>query len=143
MSWLKRKSIFCENPLIFICDVFSLLYYYSFDLRTFADLKPYIWLVKLYISLIAVTDTSIAVTLIVLLRRSRTGFEKSDNIINRLIVFTVNTGAIPSLLSLLIIVMVSTASFTKNRKETPNLPTKLLDGSLSKKYDMVIALLLY
>ncbi|PAV16679.1 hypothetical protein PNOK_0829900 [Pyrrhoderma noxium] len=77
----------------------------TFNLRTFAELKPYIWIVKLCISLIAVTDTSIAVTLIVLLHRSKTGFEKSDNIINRLIVFTVNTGAIPSFLSLLIIVI--------------------------------------
>ena len=112
-------------------------------MKHFADLKPYIRLLKLCFSLVAATDTLIALTLIVLLHRSRTGFEKSDNIINRLIVFTVNTGAIPSLLSLLIIVMVSTISFTENRKESPNLLIKLLDGGLSKQPDMVFALLLY
>ena len=116
---------------------------YSFSVKHFVDLKPYTWLLKFCFSLITAIDTLIAFTLIILLHRSRTGFEKSDNIINRLIVFTVNTGAIPSLLSLLIIIMVSTASFTKNRKETPNLPIKLLDGNLSKQYDMDVDLFPY
>lgn len=70
------------------------------------NVKQYAWIVTLYFSTIAATDTLIALTLIVLLQRSRTGFEKSDNIINRLIVFSVNTGAIPSVLSLIVVVMV-------------------------------------
>ena len=130
-----------KNPLF--ATLSHILYYYSFSVKQLADLKPYILFLKFCFSLFAATDTLIALTLIVLLHRSRTGFEKSNNIINQLIVFTVNTGAIPSLLSLLIIVMVSTTSFTENRKESPNLLIKLLDGSLSKQHDMVIALLLY
>jgi hypothetical protein len=51
-------------------------------------------------------DVAIAVSLCVMLHNARTGFRRSDNIINRLIVFVVNTGvlttccAIASLISL-------------------------------------------
>jgi len=42
-------------------------------------------------------DVFIAITLVTLLRRSRTGFRRSDTLITRLIVFVVNTGVLTSL----------------------------------------------
>ncbi|KAF8626429.1 hypothetical protein AX15_004883 [Amanita polypyramis BW_CC] len=49
-------------------------------------------------------DIFIAVTLVTLLYRSRTAFRKSDTIINRLIVFTVNTGMLTSVCSACVLV---------------------------------------
>jgi len=45
----------------------------------------------------AVTDLAIAAVLTYLLHRSRTGFRRSDSVITKLIVFTVNTGLLTSI----------------------------------------------
>ncbi|KAJ3875370.1 hypothetical protein F5051DRAFT_471001 [Lentinula edodes] len=47
--------------------------------------------------LAAVADTYIAGLLTLLLHTSRTGFQRSDSIINKLIIFSINTGALTSL----------------------------------------------
>ncbi|KAF8625134.1 hypothetical protein AX17_006913 [Amanita inopinata Kibby_2008] len=54
-------------------------------------------------------DVLIAVSLCILLHRSRTGFKKSDNMINRLMLFVVNTGVLTSIcaISSLICLVVS------------------------------------
>ncbi|KAI0316362.1 hypothetical protein OF83DRAFT_1172972 [Amylostereum chailletii] len=48
-------------------------------------------------ALTAATDVAIAFILCVLLQKSRTGFRRSDTMITRLIIFTVNTGLLTSI----------------------------------------------
>ncbi|TFK46701.1 hypothetical protein OE88DRAFT_1739312 [Heliocybe sulcata] len=52
----------------------------------------------------AAVDIIVAIALIVFLRRGRTGFEKSDGRIKMLTVYAINTGAITSLVSVLILI---------------------------------------
>lgn len=78
----------------------------SVRMESFLDLLSLDWLLKLTNSINAVTDILITAALIALLHRSRTGFRRSDNMINRLILFTVNTGALTSILAIIIVIMV-------------------------------------
>ncbi|KAK1225072.1 hypothetical protein PQX77_011992 [Marasmius sp. AFHP31] len=77
------------------------------SVRTFADLAKMKWLSILVNALAAAGDVYITASLSFLLHRSRTGFQRSDAIITRLIHFTVNTGllttccAVGSLISIL------------------------------------------
>ncbi|KAK1228220.1 hypothetical protein PQX77_008730 [Marasmius sp. AFHP31] len=77
------------------------------SVRTFADLATMKWLSILVNALAAAGDVYITGSLSFLLHRSRTGFQRSDAIITRLIHFTVNTGllttccAVGSLISIL------------------------------------------
>ncbi|VDC03992.1 unnamed protein product [Peniophora sp. CBMAI 1063] len=48
-------------------------------------------------ALTAITDVAIALVLCYLLQQSRTGFKRSDTLITKLIIFTVNTGLLTSL----------------------------------------------
>ncbi|KAF8798688.1 hypothetical protein BYT27DRAFT_7203280 [Phlegmacium glaucopus] len=61
----------------------------------------------------AATDLLIAAILCILLNLSRTGFQKSDTVINKLILFSVNTGLITSLCALasMIAIIVASNSF--------------------------------
>lgn len=52
------------------------------------------------------SDVAIAVTLIFLLQRSRTGFKRSETIINRLILFTINTGLLTSMCAIMSLISV-------------------------------------
>ncbi|KAJ7465946.1 hypothetical protein FB451DRAFT_1138061 [Mycena latifolia] len=58
----------------------------------FAGLSDILFLTKTINIITAVTDTAIALTLVYLLHSSRTGYERTESIINRLIVFCLNTG---------------------------------------------------
>lgn len=106
---LSGRNIYLTTVVaVFVSMVFiftTLFLYKNFQLKAFIKLKSIAWLIKLCYAVISATDTLIAVTLIILLHRSRTGFVTSDSMINRLILFTVNTGALSSLLSLFIIIM--------------------------------------
>ena len=52
----------------------------------------------------AATDAIIAVALCLLLHSSRSGFRKSERIINRLIIFTVNTGLLTGICAILTLI---------------------------------------
>jgi len=60
----------------------------------------------------AATDLLIAGTLCTLLNFSRTGFQRSDAIINRLIIFSVNTGLLTSLCALASLISILVAGNT-------------------------------
>ncbi|KAI5116625.1 hypothetical protein M0805_009611 [Coniferiporia weirii] len=77
------------------------------QLTSFVDVVSIDWLSKLTNSLAAATDAIIAFVLIFLLHRARTGFQKSETMINRLILFTINTGLLTSLCAVLTVVFVS------------------------------------
>lgn len=60
---------------------------------------------ELGLVLSAVTDVTIATVLIYSLRKSRTGFKKTDHVVEKLMVYAVHTGAITSLGSLGVVFM--------------------------------------
>jgi len=78
----------------------------SIQIKTYEDLLKISPLTISINALSATADVIIAATLVIMLNRSRTGFSKSDTMINKLILFVVNTGlltsccAIASLISL-------------------------------------------
>ncbi|KAF9514204.1 hypothetical protein BS47DRAFT_1485191 [Hydnum rufescens UP504] len=59
----------------------------------------------------AIADVVIAVYMCILLRRRRTGFEKTDSVINRMVLYTISTGLITSVLSCLLLVLVAKEAF--------------------------------
>ena len=67
------------------------------------------WMAKVINSLNMGTSILITVLVIFYLQRGRTGFRKTDNIINRLIIFSVNTGLLTSICSTLATIFVSNA----------------------------------
>ena len=54
----------------------------------------------------AVSDISIAGTLVFLLRKSRTGFKRTETLVNRLVMFSINTGLITSMCAIMALVSV-------------------------------------
>ena len=55
-----------------------------------------------------ISDLGITVALTFLLNASRTGYERSETVINKLIVFTINTGLLTSLCAVMSLVTVRT-----------------------------------
>ncbi len=53
-----------------------------------------------------ISDVGITVALTILLNASRTGYERSETVINKLIVFTINTGLLTSLCAVMSLVTV-------------------------------------
>ncbi|PAV15935.1 hypothetical protein PNOK_0879300 [Pyrrhoderma noxium] len=86
---------------------FVYFFYRGVNLGSWLLIPTINWLTKTANSLSTITDVSISATLIFLLHRSRTGYKRSDSMINRLIVFTVNTGAVTSICALCVIICVS------------------------------------
>ncbi|KAL1738206.1 hypothetical protein HDZ31DRAFT_9946, partial [Schizophyllum fasciatum] len=79
---------------------------------TFTDLGQLQGLSISVNALAAAGDVLIAVILCTLLHRSRTGFSRSDTIINKLIVFAVNTGALTSLCAIGSLISITVAGHT-------------------------------
>ncbi|KAH8105638.1 hypothetical protein DFH11DRAFT_1733223 [Phellopilus nigrolimitatus] len=77
------------------------------QMASFADVPTIAWLSKLSNGLSAATDVVIAASLTFLLNRSRTGFRKSETMINRLILFTINTGMLTSVCAIVTVIFVS------------------------------------
>jgi hypothetical protein len=62
------------------------------DFSQFAQLTPLFNFMHALNALSAASDLSVATVLIILLRKQRTGFKSTEYMINRLILFTLNTG---------------------------------------------------
>ncbi|KAF8309215.1 hypothetical protein DL93DRAFT_2085985 [Clavulina sp. PMI_390] len=67
----------------------------------FQRAKPVRIIVMIWMTIAPITDLFIAGLLVWFLRRSRTGFRKTDSILNRLALLTVQTGAITAVAALL------------------------------------------
>ncbi|KAF8327382.1 uncharacterized protein EI90DRAFT_3067524, partial [Cantharellus anzutake] len=48
----------------------------------------------------AICDVTLAVSMTILLRRQRTGFKQTDNILNKLIIYSINTGTVTSVIAI-------------------------------------------
>jgi len=69
-------------------------------------LKECTWLVVTWLIIQAITDIVIATCMCLLLRHQRTGFQKTNSVINRMILYTISTGLITSVLSCFLLAMV-------------------------------------
>lgn len=84
----------------------------SLNLHTFVGLAELEALSITVNALAAAGDVLIAATLCILLHRSRTGFHRSDTMINRLILFSVNTGFLTSLCAVASLISITVAGST-------------------------------
>ncbi|KLO10353.1 hypothetical protein SCHPADRAFT_525323 [Schizopora paradoxa] len=87
--------------------VLSLIYVIQgFPLKTFANL-PHIFGISRAMNIMSfISDLGITVALTVLLNASRTGYERSETVINKLIVFTINTGLLTALCAVMSLVTI-------------------------------------
>jgi len=98
---LSNKRLELAAFLAVVCVVeFCLSVYYAaraVSLTTFDQLNVLKWTTDAINGVGAGLDLLIALSMIYLLHGSRTGFSKSDTIINKLIIFAMNTGTLTSL----------------------------------------------
>lgn len=99
MEWLLTSSF----PLPLLNDS-------SIHFKTFVDISTIVNESRSINILGVASDVGIAATLIFLLQRSRTGFRRSETIINRLILFTINTGLLTSMAAAMSLISVGTFS---------------------------------
>jgi len=65
--------------------------------------KDWMWLVVSWLAMQAIADVAIATCMCLLLRRRRTGFQKTDSVINRMVLYTISTGLVTSILSCILL----------------------------------------
>ncbi|KII84161.1 hypothetical protein PLICRDRAFT_179836 [Plicaturopsis crispa FD-325 SS-3] len=97
---LSKKNIFVSITILILvlscasCGTAWVVI--SLQMHTFEDLLRLNPLTLSINAITAAADVIIAASLVFLLTKSRTGFKRSDTIITRLVVFTVNTGLLTS-----------------------------------------------
>ncbi|KAF9513485.1 hypothetical protein BS47DRAFT_971045 [Hydnum rufescens UP504] len=77
----------------------------NINLEFQAIVKDCKWLVVSWLTIQATADIVIATCMCLLLRRRRTGFQKTDSVINRMALYTISTGLITSVLSCFLLVV--------------------------------------
>jgi len=110
MTWrlwrLSARNLYLTIPVaLLVLGEFGVVLAYtslsfSLKLRAFTDVERIRSILMAINVLAAAGDILIAVILCCLLHRMRTDFQKSNTLINRLIVFTVNTGVITSMFAM-------------------------------------------
>ncbi|KAF8959577.1 hypothetical protein BDZ97DRAFT_1666845 [Flammula alnicola] len=110
----NRKKILTGIVALLVLGEFGMLHstLYSLHLQTYAQLAELKYLSILVNALAAAGDVLIAATLCTLLHFSRTGFHRSDTMINKLILFSVNTGFLTSLCAVASLVSIVVAGNT-------------------------------
>ncbi|KAF9519014.1 hypothetical protein BS47DRAFT_1388434 [Hydnum rufescens UP504] len=73
--------------------------------------KECTWLIVTWLAFQAVSDVAIATCMCILLRRRRTGFQRTDSIINRMVLYTIGTGSLTGVLSCIILGLFATYGF--------------------------------
>ncbi|OBZ71785.1 hypothetical protein A0H81_08279 [Grifola frondosa] len=144
---LSDKNIWLIAPVFFLVlgefasvigtsDAVALYVAQALPLQTFDQLDELKALSMVVNGLAAAGDVLIAAILCTMLHRSRTGFKSSDSLINRLIIFSVNTGLLTSICAVLSLVTIAALPntfiyicfyFTLGRRESlPSAPKKFL-----------------
>ncbi|KAF8342245.1 uncharacterized protein EI90DRAFT_3032597 [Cantharellus anzutake] len=79
--------------------------YQAYHLASFITLpQQKRWLIGSWLLMEAICDVTLAASMTILLRRQRTGFRQTDNMLNKLIVYSINTGTITSVIAIIICV---------------------------------------
>ncbi|KLO12662.1 hypothetical protein SCHPADRAFT_405731 [Schizopora paradoxa] len=101
---LSRRNIFATVFLASLVltefAVAIVFYAKALHFRTFEGLSSIFWLAKTMDALCAVPDTAITIALFYFLNRSRTGFARSEAVVNKIILFSFNTGLFTALCAL-------------------------------------------
>ncbi|KAH9933595.1 uncharacterized protein BXZ73DRAFT_100977 [Epithele typhae] len=72
--------------------------------ETFEQWESCAWMTSVAFAFAVATDVMLTGSLIVFLNRSRTGFRRTDSLLNILIVYTINTGLLTSALSVMCVI---------------------------------------
>jgi len=101
---LSRKNVYVTlflASLVLAEFVFAMVFYAkALEYRTFQGLSDIFWLAKTMDALCAVPDTAITIALFYFLNRSRTGFRRSEAVVNKIVLFSFNTGLFTALCAL-------------------------------------------
>ncbi|EPQ56832.1 hypothetical protein GLOTRDRAFT_92054 [Gloeophyllum trabeum ATCC 11539] len=89
--------LFCFQPLVLLCKAMTVI---GFRVKEFANLKYYKGIITTSLASTAVVDLVIAASLCYFLSKKRTGFSKTDDLINTLIIYSVNSGVLTSVFKL-------------------------------------------
>ena len=95
-----------DFPRVFLFSSASFSLSFSASFSSFTQLPSLDNISRAVNAMGAASDLAIALVLVVLLHRARTGFSKSETIINRLIVFSINTGMLTSTFAVLSLITV-------------------------------------
>ncbi|KLO19244.1 hypothetical protein SCHPADRAFT_935569 [Schizopora paradoxa] len=76
----------------------------GFTTVTFAKFEPFAWLYCLALGLLIVSDILVTASLCLLLQRSRTGFSRTNSIIDKLLVYLINTGLLTALFNCAVLI---------------------------------------
>lgn len=92
-----------------LASVFDSLKYSAFygvagGFTEFAQLLPHTRFMHAINSLMAISDAAIALVLSFLLHQSRSGFRHTETMINRLIIFTINTGVLTGICAVMTLI---------------------------------------
>ncbi|KAH9951974.1 hypothetical protein B0H21DRAFT_7389 [Amylocystis lapponica] len=102
--WIMRLWTLNRNKrrtIIAYCMLFSMLLDFvlsiswvveAFRMQSFLDIRHHLWLLCLSIGLITFNDISATVYFCYLIRKYRDGLHTTDTLINKLIIYGVNTG---------------------------------------------------
>jgi len=75
------------------------------QLKSISDISHFAWLVRWEFGAAAGTDILITVILCFLLYRKKTGFKQTDFLVSTLIIYTINTGALTTVLALICMIV--------------------------------------
>lgn len=70
--------------------------HYSFTFQSFADLKPFLWIMYTAVACAVFSEIYIAITLCLLLYTSGASFKGTKSVVNVVMVYAINTGLICS-----------------------------------------------
>ncbi|KAF8194639.1 hypothetical protein BJ912DRAFT_178293 [Pholiota molesta] len=111
----NRKKVLIGVVGVLVLGEFACVVAYTYmalHLETYVQLAKLKTLSILVNALAAAGDVLIAATLCALLHCSRTGFQRSDTMINKLIIFSVNTGVLTSLCAIASLISIACAGNT-------------------------------
>jgi len=99
--WKVSKNIFLTGFVAALSCLHFLLGIYfttqAFSLREFSQFSQLDWVTIAGLGGAAVADLTIAGTLVFFLNRSRTGYKRTDSIINTLMIYSIKTGLLTSI----------------------------------------------
>ncbi|KAI0331975.1 hypothetical protein GY45DRAFT_1369538 [Cubamyces sp. BRFM 1775] len=107
-AWYVSHSLYTLDPWTHPFPLAATIE--SFILPTLFDFRKFSWMVSATYGLALGCDVVLTGTLIFVLLRSRTGFKTTDNIIEVLILYMVNTGLLTGIISIIAFVFALTLS---------------------------------
>ncbi|TDL19113.1 hypothetical protein BD410DRAFT_900448 [Rickenella mellea] len=108
---LSKNKPLTAVLLVLTAIHFSLGIYFtvqSFVLKSFAQYIRLVWVPSVGVGSAAVADIIIAVSMVYFLRKSRTGFARTDTLIATLMMYSINTGLLTSIVATVSVILYGT-----------------------------------